>query len=307
MTGAAPDDQSKILHDEEQTEGCEHGVAFEDRGRFGRSPQRGIEYAIDDKADGKKERGAEKHRNQRGDTGTGEERPGAKSTQHDKLAVGYVQNPGHTILQAEANSNEGEYAAREQAANRYVQEPHNHNRYLRCFASSKLSVPKPFRPADPFFRNVEVHSTNRLSPSPESRPPGGISRRPFLPVYRCYDPAISSGGGGGCQAGFGYIGFAVLSCAHVYDLPGSVLPLAYLTGVVQEDVFGEAKGPQGRLVGLRCHDVSYLRLVQGPCLFYGLLEKLERRVVEERAPTLGLDAPISWCTYRRTPLPREKS
>ena len=152
-----PDNEGDILDDEEKTEGCEHGIALEDRGRFGGSPQTVIEYAIDDKADGKEERGADNHRKQRGDARPGEERPGAKGAQHDKLAVGYVQYPGHAVLQAEADSNEGVYAAREQAADRYVEEPHNHDKSLLN------PVSKALLKEDPAPR---LHSRHRSSPLP---------------------------------------------------------------------------------------------------------------------------------------------
>jgi len=63
--------------------------------------------------------------------------------------------------------------------------------------------------------------------------------------------------------------------SHVYDFPRPVLPLTYLTRMIQKDVLGEIKGPQGSLVCLFSHDVPDLGLVQRPCLFYRLLEKLE--------------------------------
>ena len=63
--------------------------------------------------------------------------------------------------------------------------------------------------------------------------------------------------------------------SNVYNFPRSVLPLAYLTRMIEKDVFGEIKGPQGCLVRFFSHDVSDLGLVQGPCFFNSLLEKLE--------------------------------
>jgi hypothetical protein len=56
----------------------------------------------------------------------GEERPRGKGAQHDKLAVGDVQDPGNAILQTEAHSNQGVYAPHQQAANGYIQELHQH-------------------------------------------------------------------------------------------------------------------------------------------------------------------------------------
>ncbi len=123
-----PDEEGDILDDEEQTEGREHGVALEDRSRCRRRPQRVVEDAIDHITDGEEKGGADNHRKKRGDAGFGEERPGAEGPQHNELAVGYVQNPGHAVLEAEAHRNEGEYTAREQAADHYIEDAYkNHD------------------------------------------------------------------------------------------------------------------------------------------------------------------------------------
>ena len=146
------------------------------------------------------------HRNQRSDARHGEERPGAKGAQHDELAMGDVQDPGHAVLQAEADGNEGVDAAREQAADRYVEEPHDHDKSLLNLVSRTTRI-SAHRSAHHLATGDGLAARPAQKPPLSARwPPEDPSRRPtsFESELRYFLA------GGGSHAGFGYIGFAVL-------------------------------------------------------------------------------------------------
>ncbi len=72
-------------------------------------------------------RTADGQRDQRVNSKLGIQPPGADSPEHYKLAVSDVQHPGHTVLQAQPDGDEGKDAALQQTTDHYVQKRYKQN------------------------------------------------------------------------------------------------------------------------------------------------------------------------------------
>jgi hypothetical protein len=103
------------LH-EQQSEGCENGLALELIAGAGAARQRSHEDAVDEPVRPERRRDRQRHAQNRVDAEEGEHPERRKSGGHQKLAIGEIHDARHSILQVESHGDERVQAAQNDAA-----------------------------------------------------------------------------------------------------------------------------------------------------------------------------------------------